>query len=91
MNEHERITVSRDALRADLLDLELRLTKTLATKSDVDALEKRVATLERKAQAHDTAGEVEDAMFTRGEKRAGLVLAFIAILVQALVESGVIH
>lgn len=91
MNEHERITVSRDALRADLLDLELRLTKTLATKSEVDGLEKRVTALEHKARERDAAGEAEDAMFTRGEKRIGLVLAFVAILVQALVESGVIH
>lgn len=89
--EHERITVSRDALRADLLDLELRLTKTLATKSDVDALERRVTTLERQTRDRVAAGEAEDAMFTRREKRAGLLLAFAAIVVQALVESGVIH
>ena len=42
-----RITVSRDALRADLAELELRLVDRLATKADHVELERRVGGLER--------------------------------------------
>ena len=41
-----RITVSRDALRAELATLELRLVEKLATKADHDDLERRVGGLE---------------------------------------------
>lgn len=36
MEHPERISVSRDALRAELAELELRLTKQLASRSDVE-------------------------------------------------------
>lgn len=41
-----RISVSRDALRAELATLKLDLIQTLATKDDVKVLEARVGTLE---------------------------------------------
>jgi hypothetical protein len=43
-----RITVSRDALRAELATLELRLVEKLATKAEVDDLGQRVTSLEAK-------------------------------------------
>jgi hypothetical protein len=42
-----RITVSRDALRADLAELELRLVDRLATKSEVEDLRRDVERLQR--------------------------------------------
>lgn len=44
-----RISVSRDALRADLGDLELRLIEKLATKAEHESLAMRVAKLEWQA------------------------------------------
>lgn len=44
--EGGHITVSRDALRAELATLELRLIRQLATRADLEALETRVATFE---------------------------------------------
>lgn len=41
-----RISVSRDALRAELAQMELRLVDKLATQVDVDALEARVTKTE---------------------------------------------
>lgn len=41
-----RISVSRDALRAELAQMELRLIEKLATKAEVEMLEARVDTLE---------------------------------------------
>lgn len=50
----EQISVSRDTLRAELSELELRLVERIsqfqalnATKEEVKALEKRIASLER--------------------------------------------
>jgi hypothetical protein len=42
-----RITVSRDALRAELATMELRLVEKLATQSEVEALRKEVDALKR--------------------------------------------
>jgi hypothetical protein len=42
-----RITVSRDALRAELLGMELRLVEKLATKDEVDVLRKEIDGLKR--------------------------------------------
>lgn len=42
-----RISVSRDALRAELVGLELRLVEKLATKTEHDGLASRVDKLER--------------------------------------------
>lgn len=44
--EYERISVSREALRADLAQLELRLTEKLASKAYVDILATNLAKLE---------------------------------------------
>lgn len=49
----ERISISRDALRAELAELELRLIEKLASKVDVDMLRKRVEVLEEKAVRRD--------------------------------------
>lgn len=43
-----RISVSRDALRAELSQMELRLVEKLATKAEVDDLTKRVTALEER-------------------------------------------
>lgn len=42
----ERITVSRETLRAELAEMELRLTKWVASADSVRTLETRVANLE---------------------------------------------
>lgn len=46
MEDTGRISVSRDALRAELGSLELRLVQSLATQSEVDDLKRRVDRLE---------------------------------------------
>lgn len=45
--DNGRITVSRDALRAELLSLELRLVQRLATQDEVDTIRKDVDSLKR--------------------------------------------
>lgn len=52
-----RISVSRDALRAELATLELRLVERLATKAEVDDLARRVSLIE--LQGSPTAQELE--------------------------------
>lgn len=49
----ERISISRDALRAELAELELRLIDKLAAKIDVERLAGRVDTLEKNALRRD--------------------------------------
>lgn len=44
----ERISISRDALRAELSQLELRLVQSLASKSEVERLVTRVENLEER-------------------------------------------
>ena len=51
----ERISISRDALRAELAELELRLIDKLASKIDVEKLAGRVDVLERNALRRDDA------------------------------------
>lgn len=51
----ERISISRDALRAELAELELRLIDKLASKIDVDKLVRRVDVLEAQALKRDDA------------------------------------
>lgn len=53
MAEQERISISRDALRAELAELELRLIDKLAAKIDVDKLARRVDRLEAQAIKRD--------------------------------------
>lgn len=56
----ERITVSREALRAELAELELRLMEKLATREHVVHLESRVASLElSRAQREEMPGQVQ--------------------------------
>lgn len=45
----ERITVSREALRAELAEMELRLIEKLASREQVAAVEARLAILEKTA------------------------------------------
>lgn len=63
----ERISISRDALRAELAELELRLVDKLASKIDVDKLVRRVDLLEAQALKRD------DADFRRTIKEVELV------------------
>jgi len=53
----ERISVSREALRAELAEMELRLIEKLASREQVAALEARLTILERVALVKG--GEVE--------------------------------
>ena len=71
----ERITVSRETLRAELAEMELRLTRWVASADSVKQLEGRVANLEasrlsREHLAHDF-DELETAVRTLETDRIG--------------------
>ncbi len=90
-----RISVSRDALRAELAQMELRLIQSLATRGEVEELRKELDRVKRRQddqaaasealakQARERANEKSDS-FTKREKVIGLVTAVLAIALQAL-------
>ena len=71
----ERITVSRETLRAELAEMELRLTRWVASADSVKSLEGRVQTLEasRIAREHLAADlkETENAVRVLAEESIG--------------------
>lgn len=96
MSDTGRISVSRDALRAELATMELRLVDKLATKSEVEhlatglgALGSRVSTLERLAQEADAVRKDNDFSLTKREKWVGMVLGILALALQFAVVMGV--
>ncbi len=90
-DDHGRISVSRDALRAELATMELRLVEKLATKQDVTALEARVDKLERRAEAQDAVEQTGRDAFTKREKVVGLAIAVVAVALQTLAVTGGFH
>lgn len=93
-----RISVSRDALRAELLSLKLDLIQQLATKGEVDRLNdrindhgRRLTSLERREDDDDAIRNERSGAFTRREKLWGMTLATCALCIQILIVTGVIR
>jgi hypothetical protein len=70
-----RISVSRDALRAELTGLELRLVQSLATQTEVDVLRKDVDSLKRWRAYVAGASAVALAL---GSTAVGIVIAYLS-------------
>lgn len=104
MAEQERISISRDALRAELAELELRLIDKLASKSEVEKLARRVEILEdRTTGLKDrkilTTNDVDSAIaaalqkqeargWTSRERWFGVVVLFITVATFAIQLRG---
>jgi hypothetical protein len=100
----ERVSVSRDALRAELAELELRLIEKLASKSEVEMLKSRVEKLEELASPLKekkilTVNEVEEAIsaalqskeargWTTRERYIGVLLFMVTIATFAIQLRG---
>lgn len=100
MAGEERVSVSRDALRAELAELELRLIEKLASKSEVEMLKQRVEKLENlaaplKEKKILTVTEVDEAIaqalqkkeargWTSRERAIGVVLFCITVATFAI-------
>lgn len=78
---HERISISRDSLRAELAELELRLVDKLASRSELEKLAARVVILESSAlkrndiefrMFHDMVEQLSKRALTAGDVDAAI-------------------
>lgn len=74
-DDNGRISVSRDALRAELATMELRLVEKLATQSEVEVLRRDVDSLRR---WRSYAAGVSTAALGVGTTALGVALRFLA-------------
>ncbi len=93
----ERISVSRETLRAELAEMELRLTRY--TDNHIDVLKASLMALENQIQIQDRINEAlavkaketqekSASNFTKGEKIFAAVMGMIALAIQFYVVGG---